>query len=174
MDKKRRRSVSRRRMENSNLNLVATGCFIYALDTKRYLFLLRNDAGKYGNTWGIAGGKVENQERTVAGLQREIIEEIGNIDIKKIVPLETFVSDNEKFTFYTYLVTVEHEFLPTLNEEHEGYCWVYLHKYPRPLHPGVSRSFKFDRIVEKLETIQKLSDVSFFNEVPNTNMTDVV
>lgn len=171
MDKKRRRSVSRRRVANSNL--VATGCVIYAIDTKRYLFLLRSDAGKYGNTWGIAGGKVENQESTVTGLQREIVEEIGNIDIKKIVPLETFISDNKKFTFYTYLVTVEQEFLPTLNEEHDGYCWVYLHKYPRPLHPGVSRSFKFDRIVEKLETVQKLSDVSFLNEVPNTDVTNI-
>jgi len=171
MDKKRRRSVSRRRVANSNL--VATGCVIYAIDTKRYLFLLRSDVGKYGNTWGIAGGKVENQESTVTGLQREIVEEIGNIDIKKIVPLETFISDNKKFTFYTYLVTVEQEFLPTLNEEHDGYCWVYLHKYPRPLHPGVSRSFKFDRIVEKLETVQKLSDVSFLNEVPNTDVTNI-
>ena len=171
MDKKRRRSVSRRRVANSNL--VATGCVIYAIDTKRYLFLLRSDEGKYGNTWGIAGGKVENQESTVTGLQREIVEEIGNIDIKKIVPLETFISDNKKFTFYTYLVTVEQEFLPTLNEEHDGYCWVYLHKYPRPLHPGVSRSFKFDRIVEKLETVQKLADVSFLNEVPNTDVTKI-
>ena len=162
MDKKHRRPVPRRRV--ATRTLVATGCMVYAKSTKRYLFLLREDSGNFGNTWGLAGGKVESNETPIQGLIREMQEEIGDVSIPKISPLETFTSNNEKFVFHTYLGIVEEEFLPTLNAEHQGYCWVPIKKYPRPLHPGVWRSFKFDNIIKKLETIQELTDVSFLDK----------
>lgn len=163
MDKERRRPVSRRRVENRNL--VATGCLIYAKSTQRYLFLLRSTTGKYKSTWGITGGKVEKDETPIQTLRREINEEIGELKEVKLSPLETFTSDNKKFTFHTYVSIVEEEFIPNLNDEHEGYCWVPIKKYPRPLHPGVWRSFKFDKIIEKLETVQELSNISFENKL---------
>jgi hypothetical protein len=51
---------------------------------------------------------------------------------------------------------VDEEFIPQLNNEHDGYCWVPLEKYPKPLHPGVWRTFKFDVIINKIKTIEKI------------------
>lgn len=132
------------------------GALIYSKKTKRYLFLLRNGS-KYSGSWGLAGGKIDNGERIVEALYREILEEIS-IDLSqhKTIPIETFTSDNQQFVYFTFLISVEDEFAPVLNDEHCGYCWVNLADHPRPLHPGVWRTFKFDVIIDKIATLEKL------------------
>jgi 8-oxo-dGTP pyrophosphatase MutT (NUDIX family) len=132
------------------------GALIYAKSTNRYLFLLRNKS-KHSGSWGIVGGKIEPGESVIFGLVREIQEEIGvNYTGKKFIPLETFTADNRKFVYYTFLVNVDEEFVPTLNEEHRGYCWVNLDDYPRPLHPGLWRSFNFDIVRKKIKTLESI------------------
>jgi hypothetical protein len=37
-------------------------------------------------------------------------------DIKKVIPLETFISNDEHFKFHTYLCVIDKEFIPTLNK----------------------------------------------------------
>lgn len=139
-------------MESSSV--ASCGALIYCTTTQRYLFLLRN-ATKHPDHWGLVGGKVEASESVIQGLHREITEEIGStINYTKVVPIEQFTSDNGKFVFHTFLIPVEQEFVPTLNHEHRGYCWVPLKDHPRPLHPGVWRSFKFAAIVDKLHTLE--------------------
>jgi hypothetical protein len=54
------------------------------------------------------------------------------------------------------MMTVSEEFCPVLNEEHTGYCWTPLDDYPKPLHPGVWRSFSFQVVVDKIKIIQQL------------------
>lgn len=132
----------------------AVGTLIYAKNTKRYLFLLR-DGNKYAGSWGICGGKINNDERITEALYREITEEI-NVDLSqnKLIPIETFTSDNQKFVYYTFLISVDDEFVPTLNKEHRGYCWVNLIDHPRPLHPGVWQTFKFKVIIDKLKALE--------------------
>ena len=132
------------------------GALIYAKNTNRYLFLLRNKQKQQG-FWGIAGGRIDANETVIQALIREISEEIGqDYTDKKFIPLETFTSDNEKFVYYTFLVTVNEEFVPTLNSEHRGYCWVELKDHPRPLHPGLWRSFNFDVIKKKIKTLESI------------------
>jgi 8-oxo-dGTP pyrophosphatase MutT (NUDIX family) len=132
------------------------GTLIYAKNTKRYLFLLRNKT-RYSGSWGIAGGKVEENETVINALVREIREEIGvDYTNHKFIPLETFTSDNRKFIYYTFLATVNEEFVPQLNSEHRGYCWVELNDYPRPLHPGLWRSFSFDIVKKKIKTLESI------------------
>jgi 8-oxo-dGTP pyrophosphatase MutT (NUDIX family) len=132
------------------------GTLIYAKNTKRYLFLLRNKT-RYSGSWGIAGGKVEENETVINALVREIREEIGvDYTNHKFIPLETFTSDNRKFIYYTFLATVNEEFVPQLNGEHRGYCWVELNDYPRPLHPGLWRSFSFDIVKKKIKTLESI------------------
>ena len=88
---------------------------------------------------------------------REIHEEIGaDYAKKKFIPLETFTSDNERFVYYTFLVTVDEEFVPVLNSEHRGYCWVELSDHPKPLHPGLWRSFNFDIVKKKIKTLENI------------------
>ena len=134
------------------------GALIHCKSTKRYLFLLRNGYGKYAGTWGLVGGKIESGETVLEALNREMREELGGfIDDLKLWPVEKFVSKNGKFVYHTFLTEVDEEFVPALNREHRGYCWVPLDDYPKPLHPGVWRTFKFSSVVDKIRTLEKLS-----------------
>jgi len=142
------------------LTSASTGALIYCAKTRRYLFLLRNGT-KHNGQWGLVGGKVEPGETVAQGLKREIQEELnGVIQDAKIIPIEQYTSDNDKFVFHTFLIGVDDEFVPELNHEHRGYCWVQLEDHPKPLHPGVWRSFNFAVIVDKLKTMESvLTDV---------------
>lgn len=140
----------------SDTPLEGCGALIYARSSNRYLFLLRNKS-KYAGSWGIAGGKIETGETVIQGLVREIQEEIGvDYTNRKFIPLETFTADNHKFIYYTFVVATDNEFIPKLNDEHRGYCWVELNDHPRPLHPGLWRSFNFDIIKKKIKTLESI------------------
>lgn len=134
----------------------STGALIYSISTKRYLFLLRNGI-KYANTWGLPGGKIERGETVAEGLAREIQEELGGvIPNAKLYPIEKFTSENNKFTYHTFLIPVDDEFVPVLNDEHKGYAWCTVEDHPKPLHPGVWRTINFNEVIEKLKTVQRL------------------
>ena len=142
-------------METSSIE--SCGALIYCRSSHRYLFLLRSTS-KHRNSWGLVGGKLDPDERVIDALIREINEEIGvDLASNKIRPIEKFTSENEKFSYHTFVIVVNEEFIPTLNHEHAGYCWVPLENYPKPLHPGVWRTFKFDAVIDKIRTIEKLS-----------------
>ena len=134
----------------------SVGALIYSTSTKRFLFLLRNGP-KFSGTWGLPGGKVEANETVSQALEREINEELsGVIRGAKLYPIEKFTSDNKKFTYHTFLIPVDEEFIPVLNSEHRGYAWCAISDHPKPLHPGVWRTFSFTEVVEKLKTVQTL------------------
>lgn len=117
------------------------------------MFLLRNI--KQSGTWGLPGGKLNKNELPLSGLIREILEETqGNLSTNKVVPIETFTSENSKFVYHTFLIVVDDEFIPTLNNEHRGYCWVNVTDYPKPLHSGVFRTFKMSAVLDKIKTIE--------------------
>lgn len=133
------------------------GALIYCTRTHRYLFLLRN-GGRYPNTWGLVGGKVEPGETVLEGLHREIREEMGGeIKDAKVIPIEQYTSNKNTFVYHTFLIKVEEEFVPELNNEHKGYCWVKLDDHPTPLHPGVYRTFKYKSSRDKINTLEQLN-----------------
>jgi 8-oxo-dGTP pyrophosphatase MutT (NUDIX family) len=91
----------------------SAGVFFYSKRTQRYLYLLRTDNKNPGN-WGIPGGKVENDETLMEGVERECMEEIGYFPKKaKLVPIQKFV--NHTFTYHTFFCEVDKEFTPVLN-----------------------------------------------------------
>lgn len=154
MGQKLGRRIQERTLDTSIIEGIGT--FIYCTTTGRYLFLLRNN-GKYSGTWGVVGGKSEGNETVIETLFREIHEELGGtISDPKIIPLETFTSDNARFIYQTYITPVEREFVPILNSEHRGYCWVTLQDHPKPLHPGVWRTIKFEVVAEKIKTLESI------------------
>jgi len=130
---------------------VSAGVFFYASSTNRFLFLLRNDS-KNPSNWGIPGGKIEKGETLIEGIERECTEEIGFFPATaKLVPIQKFINHN--FTYHTFFCKVENEFMPTLNDEHSGYCWVDPAHYPKPLHPGLFNTINFDVVQEKLQKL---------------------
>jgi 8-oxo-dGTP pyrophosphatase MutT (NUDIX family) len=131
----------------------SAGVFFYSTDTKRLLFLLRNDDRNQG-TWGLPGGKIEEGETLIEGVERECMEEIGHFPkLAKLIPIQKFV--NNTFTYHTFFCLIEAEFLPILNHEHSGYCWIDSEHYPKPLHPGLFNTVNFDVVQEKIKKIIK-------------------
>ena len=158
MAKEFSRALSGRSLEFNLVNTAlatveSVGALIYCTSTARYLFLLRNN-GKFADTWGIAGGKIESGETPIKSLFREIQEEI-NFDVqgRKLIPLETYTADNNYFVYYTFIVLVDQEFVPELNNEHRGYAWTSIKDIPRPVHPGLFKTLKIDEINKKIQLV---------------------
>jgi len=137
-------------MKNQN---ISAGIFFFSTSTNRFLFLLRNDERNLGY-WGIPGGKLEGEETLLQGLERECTEEISFFPANaKLVPIQKFV--NHTFTYHTFFCQVDSEFIPVLNDEHVGYCWIDVAHYPKPLHPGLFNTINFDVVQKKLHSLIK-------------------
>ena len=154
MAKKLGRRIQKRKMDANTIE--GAGAFIYCTTTRRYLFLLRHQCS-YEGTWGLVGGRCEPNESIITGLLREIQEELGGIiRDPKIIPIEKFTSENGKFVYHTFIAPIDKEFVPVLNEEHRGYCWVGLDDHPKPLHPGVWRTINFKAVINKIKTVESI------------------
>ena len=137
----------------NKLENTSAGVFFYAQTTNRFLFLLRTDDKNPGN-WGIPGGKIEKNETLLSGIERECLEEVGFFPAEaKLVPIQKFV--NHTFTYHTFFCVLREEFMPRLNDEHSGYCWIDAEQYPKPLHPGLFNTINFDVVQTKLKSLIK-------------------
>ena len=138
--------------------IICSGALFYSLTTQRFLFLHRTQS-KQNNVWGLVGGTNEDKEIPYKALLREIEEELGSVPtIIKSIPLETFVSNDSKFSFHTYLCIVDNEFIPILNAEHDSYAWCSYKSWPKPLHIGLKSSLSNNTIKKKLETVFDIID----------------
>ena len=145
-------------METSFINqVICSGGLFLAKDTKRFLLLSRTQT-KTAGTWGLVGGKKEPSDSTpFDALTREIQEEVGKTPtIKKVIPLELFISNDQQFQYNTYVLVVDREFIPSLNEVHDGYSWASYDQWPKPLHRAVKNSFNNKIIRAKLELLLDL------------------
>lgn len=161
LDQEYGRDLPSRKLASYFMNdIVCSGALFYSKSTKRFLFLLRQN-GKTAGTWGIVGGRQERSDVTnFEALKREIVEEIGSLpEVRKTIPLELFVSKDERFFYHTYLMIVENEFIPILNDEHSGWAWCNVDTLPKPLHQGLRNSFNNKTIRTKLQTIFDIADV---------------
>ena len=120
----------------------AGGCIV-AKDTHRILLQQRAIDGSFPRNWGFFAGKVEPEENVAQALLRELREEIAldmEEDIIKIYPLDQYHARNGGFSYYSFVILIEKEFIPKTNEESGGYAWVDTNCVPRPLHPGTRRT----------------------------------
>lgn len=155
MGKELSRIVSRGQVAHSIVN--AVGVWFYAVDTGRYLYLLRNDP-KHPGTWGLPGGKIENNETLLEAMKRECVEELGSMpEYIRLIPLEKFTSADSGFAYHTFFCSVTTEFKPTLNNEHAGWAWIAAGQWPRPMHPGLWSTVNFDAVREKVEKLTYMS-----------------
>ncbi len=138
----------------------AVGIWFYAMDTERYLYLMRNDV-KNPNTWGLPGGKVDAGESLLDAIQRECQEELGAMpDYIKLMPIEQFTSSDGRFHYHTFFCTVAKEFHPCLNSEHRGYAWIDSDTWPKPMHPGLWNTVNFQEITDKIRSIRQQFQIS--------------
>lgn len=127
---------------------------ILSHSTSRILLQLRAPDKNDNSYWGFWGGTSENGESVIDTIRREMEEEIGFMpETIKNYPIHKLVSNDKKFEYYTYLVTVEDEFLPTLNYESVGYAWTPYDMTPSPLHPGAKVVLYNPKILSKIRAI---------------------
>jgi|TARA_R110002167_G_scaffold15332_12_gene61219 8-oxo-dGTP pyrophosphatase MutT (NUDIX family) len=134
----------------------ASGCIFLSTTTGRIMMQLRSDGVTHARKWGFFGGKSENKERPSETLYREIEEEVGKTNITKVIPISKFTSKNGRFIYNSFVVLVAEEFIPDLNKESDGYCWVAIEKWPRPLHPGAKIQCNSKDFLKKVKTIYDL------------------
>ena len=140
-------------MELGTVN--AVGVWFYAVNTGRYLYLMRNDL-KHPGSWGLPGGRIESGETLIEAITRECQEELGAMpDYIRLVPLEKFTTADQHFAYHTFFCSVAQEFVPDLNHEHTGWAWLASGIWPKPMHPGLWSTVNFDAVRNKISTIEQ-------------------
>ena len=146
------RTILWRIMESSSIN--AVGVWFYAVDTSRYLYLMRSDP-KHPGSWGLPGGRIEPGESLMDAMFRECREELGFVpDFMRLIPIEKFTTVDSGFAYHTFYCSVEREFVPALNHEHLGYAWIDSGTWPRPMHPGLWSTVNFEAVQSKIQIIE--------------------
>ena len=115
----------------------ATGVLIVCRATGK-IFLMKRSQGAHTNTWAMPSGMIEDGERPIDALKREITEETRiNPEIIDYYYEHTEKSDG--MIFYYYIGFTDKEFTPTLNDEHSAWNWFEKNELPEPLYPGMDK-----------------------------------
>jgi ADP-ribose pyrophosphatase YjhB (NUDIX family) len=141
-------------MTTSQNEKIGVGTIFISSVTKRILLNLRAPYKTHSLCWSLWGGMVENNETPKEGLLRELEEEMGFVpDITRIYPFDIYQSKDKHFKYYSFVCVIEDEFVPILNKESAGYCWIDLGNWPKPMHQGAKISFCNSKAIEKLKLI---------------------
>lgn len=146
---------------NQITNKVGVGTIFISTKTNRILLNLRAPHKTHSQQWSLWGGMVEKDEQPKEALMRELTEEMGFIpDIEKIYPFDVYQSKDRHFKYYSFVCVVTDEFVPKLNSESCGYCWIDLGQWPKPMHQGARISFCNLKAIEKLNLIINQHSIS--------------
>jgi len=63
----------------------------------------------------------------------------------------TFTTRDKRFRHVSYLILCEDEFIPTIDHESAGYCWVDMWHWPQPLHRNTAKMFSSKGFRDALE-----------------------
>jgi 8-oxo-dGTP pyrophosphatase MutT (NUDIX family) len=132
----------------------AVGALIVSKNTGRAMMQLRSPEETHSMCWGIWGGKLEHEEGDLEGLKRELCEELGFPGVPGTIAMShvyTFITKDKGFRHVSYLILCEDEFVPHINSESSGYCWVDMWHWPQPLHRNTAKMFNSRGFREALE-----------------------
>ena len=148
--------LSNNLMNQTNLLVEKTGVGTIFISTKtsRILLNLRAPHKTHSQQWSLFGGMIEDGEKPKEALLRELREEMGSVpDIERIYPFDIYQSKDKHFKYISFVCVVEEEFIPELNNESCGYCWVNLGEWPKPMHQGAKISFCTQKSIERIKII---------------------
>ena len=135
-------------------NKMGVGTLIVSTKTQRVLLNMRAPHKTHAMQWALFGGMVEKDEQPKDALMRELTEEMGFVpDIEKLYPFDVYQSRDGHFKYYSFVAIVVDEFVPELNNESCGYCWINLGEWPKPMHQGARISFCNLKAIDKIRLI---------------------
>lgn len=141
-------------MNNIIPSKTGVGALFVSTKTSRVLLNLRAPHKTHAQQWSLWGGMMEDGEDPKTALLRELTEEMGFIpDIEKIYPFDVYQSKDKHFKYFSFICIVEDEFIPELNYESCGYCWINLGYWPKPMHQGAKISFCNQKSIDKIKII---------------------
>jgi ADP-ribose pyrophosphatase YjhB (NUDIX family) len=128
------------------------GALIVSVNTNRVLLSMRATHKTHSQEWSLFGGMMEEGEQPKEALLRELSEEMNSVpDIERIYPFDLYQNKDKHFKYISFLIVVLDEFIPVLNNENCGYCWINLGNWPRPMHQGARISFCNQRAIERIK-----------------------
>lgn len=92
--------------------------------TKRILLCLRSKHVNEPNTWGIIGGKIDNDENPEVAAKRELREETSYAGNIKMIEAFKYVSSDGHFTYHNFIGLVDEEFEVYCDWENERGQWL--------------------------------------------------
>lgn len=119
--------------KNGNKYWGSKGSGIFFTNGQKVLLLKRSKKGDNSGTWGLPGGKVEEDESLIDAAKREAKEECGNLEGSRFEDLN---SDDGLHNWTTFFFRVDNLFKCKLSDEHTDYEWIDLNKLnDYKLHP---------------------------------------
>lgn len=141
-------------MDTILANKVGVGTIFICSTTRRVLLNLRAPHKTHSQEWALWGGMVELGEQPKDALLRELTEEMDFVpDIERIYPFDVYQSKDKHFKYFSFVSIVDEEFIPVLNHESCGYCWINLGIWPKPMHQGAKISFCNKKAEDRLNAI---------------------
>lgn len=133
---------------------VGAGVLPICIKTKRILISYRSKYVDQPNTWGVFGGKIDEEDGEVQAdvadvARREFKEETGfDCDCFELIPSYVYVAPNGNFKYYNFIGLFENEFEPVLDWETEATKWVTLEELIKikPKHFGLIELLKHDMV----------------------------
>lgn len=137
-----------------NIDKIGVGSLIVSSKTSRALLSFRSPHKTHPMQWALFGGMAKEDEQPKDALLRELSEEMNFVpEIEKIYPFDIYQSKDKHFRYYSFVCVVVDEFIPELNDENCGYCWVNISCWPKPMHQGAKISFCNTKAEERLKMI---------------------
>lgn len=135
------------------------GCLVVARSTGRLLMPLRSEEVLQPGTYGVWGGAVDPGLTPEEAALRELRQESGLDYAGDLVPLLVYAPEGSSFRYHNFLVVVDEEFEPELNEEHDSAVWASLDDLPGPLHFGVEALLRDEasraRVIEAHASLER-------------------
>jgi ADP-ribose pyrophosphatase YjhB (NUDIX family) len=140
---------------------VGVGAIFISVKTNRVLLNLRAPHKTHALEWSLWGGMIEDGEQPKEALLRELSEEMNFIpEIERIYPFDVYQSKDRHFRYISFVCVVEEEFIPELNSESCGYCWIDLGQWPTKMHQGAKISFCNQKAQQRIKMILSQHSIS--------------